>query len=250
MKKFADEALDGLIVFSLGSYVSKAPMKMVLKVLETLAPLKQRLVMRLDSEYAAKIKEISKLPDNVMFVNWLPQNELLAHQNTILFISHCGNFGRSEALFHGVPILAIPIFGDQWGHANQIAERGFGLKVDYLDFQDKFEEILLHMLQNDSFGKAILKASKIFHSRTPPSKKAADAIEHVLKFGSNHLRPHAAYQLNIWQIFMADIFLFLYILLCSVVLASVYCIWAIGKWLLKKRGMRRKISSKDKAKSQ
>ena len=35
-----------------------------------------------------------------------------------------------EALYHGVPMVAIPLFGDQMDNAARIVSRGFGVKVD------------------------------------------------------------------------------------------------------------------------
>ncbi len=34
-------------------------------------------------------------------------------KNTRLFITHAGNNGQLEALYHGVPMLAMPVAGDQ-----------------------------------------------------------------------------------------------------------------------------------------
>lgn len=48
-----------------------------------------------------------------MIRKWFPQSDILAHPNTKLFISHCGLGGVNEAKFHGVPILGMPVFGDQ-----------------------------------------------------------------------------------------------------------------------------------------
>jgi len=38
------------------------------------------------------------------------------HKNTRAFITHGGLFGTQEAIYCGVPIIGIPLFGDQ--HAN------------------------------------------------------------------------------------------------------------------------------------
>ena len=67
----------------------------------------QRIVWNYDS---TKIKVI---PKNIKFMKWLPQNDLLGHPNIRLFITHCGNAGQHESLYHGVPMLGIPIHSDQ-----------------------------------------------------------------------------------------------------------------------------------------
>lgn len=39
---------------------------------------------------------------------------LVAHKNTKLFITHSGLMSSQEAIYHGVPMLGIPIFADQF----------------------------------------------------------------------------------------------------------------------------------------
>ena len=46
-------------------------------------------------------------------VPWLPQNDVLGHKQTKLFLSHCGSNSVYEAAYHGVPMVAIPFGGDQ-----------------------------------------------------------------------------------------------------------------------------------------
>jgi hypothetical protein len=50
-----------------------------------------------------------------VIADWIPQNDLLAHANTVLFVSHGGYNGISEAAFHGVPTVVIPALSDQVG---------------------------------------------------------------------------------------------------------------------------------------
>lgn len=63
----------------------------------------------------------------MLVVSWFPQQELLALPATRLFISHCGMNSVLESLYHRVPLLGLPIFGDQPDNAARLAERGLGL---------------------------------------------------------------------------------------------------------------------------
>ena len=53
--------------------------------------LPQRVVIKLDSEYWREAA-----PANVMVVPWVPQQAVLAHNNTRLFITHCGMHGEKR----------------------------------------------------------------------------------------------------------------------------------------------------------
>ena len=46
-----------------------------------------------------------KVPPNVMVVDWLPQQELLAHANTKIFITHAGQSSTQESWCHAVPTV-------------------------------------------------------------------------------------------------------------------------------------------------
>lgn len=66
------------------------------------------------------------IPDNVIIRKFVPQNDILAHPNTKLFVSHCGLLSMQESIWHGVPILGTPIFVDQfmvsmfWRHSRTL----------------------------------------------------------------------------------------------------------------------------------
>lgn len=63
---------------------------------------------------------------NVDLVEWLPQNDILAHPRIKLFIMHGGLNGLTEALLRGVPVIVIPIFADQFRNARNVERRGVG----------------------------------------------------------------------------------------------------------------------------
>ena len=46
-----------------------------------------------------------------------------------VFVTHCGNNGQYEAVFHGVPMVGLPIFGDQPHSAFRMQEHGYGVSL-------------------------------------------------------------------------------------------------------------------------
>ena len=55
---------------------------------------------------------------------------LLGHPKTRAFITHCGTNGIYEAIYHGVPMVGIPMFGDQYDNIARMKAKGAALKVD------------------------------------------------------------------------------------------------------------------------
>ena len=48
-----------------------------------------------------------------------------------VFVSHAGQNSVYETLYHGVPVVAMPICGDQFDYAIHMEEKGVALTVDY-----------------------------------------------------------------------------------------------------------------------
>lgn len=85
------------------------------------------------------------LPKNVLIHHYVPQIPLLKRAS--LFISHCGAASVSEAIYHGVPIMGIPLDVDQLVQAHFIEERGIGrcLNADRTN-QEEVSQTLRFML--------------------------------------------------------------------------------------------------------
>ena len=49
----------------------------------------------------------------------VPQQAVLAHPSTLLFVTHCGMHGVLEAVHHGVPMVGMPVFIDQVTYQNR-----------------------------------------------------------------------------------------------------------------------------------
>lgn len=74
----------------------------------------------------------SNLGSHVKTIGWGPQNDILGHKNVIAFFSHCGHNGMYEAAYHGVPVLGMPVYGDQFDNIRQIEHAGFGIRVNFV----------------------------------------------------------------------------------------------------------------------
>lgn len=67
-----------------------------------------------------------------------------AHPNVKAFISHGGLLSTIEATHFGVPILGIPIYGDQFMNIERAVENGYALRINYHELN---EETLLKNLE-------------------------------------------------------------------------------------------------------
>ena len=70
------------------------------------------------------------IPNNTLKLPWIPKNDVLGHNITLLFITHRGNNGQFEALYHGVPTIGLPLFSDHRYNALRMEYNGYGLALD------------------------------------------------------------------------------------------------------------------------
>lgn len=86
LQQYMDNSKNGVIVFTLGSVVRCAAMpKEKIKIFsEVFGKLKQNVLWKFEDESLANV------PSNVRIQKWLPQSDVLAHPNVVLFISHGG----------------------------------------------------------------------------------------------------------------------------------------------------------------
>lgn len=74
------------------------------------------------------LSQFGNVPDNILLQNFVPQRELLPHVDVV--ISHGGNNTVTEALYHGKPLLIIPVTGDQPESAGRVKYTGAGLRLN------------------------------------------------------------------------------------------------------------------------
>ena len=145
LNAFVSGAKDGLILFSMGSIVQgkDMPDEMRQKFLNVFSRLKQRVLWKWETD------DMPGLPANVKLSKWVPQQDVLGHPNTKLFITHGGLLSTQEATYHGVPLLGIPIFGDQDLNMQQAERAGYALTIEILELSEDGLEKVINKILSD-----------------------------------------------------------------------------------------------------
>lgn len=108
IKQFIESAEHGVVYFSLGGNLKPSKMTDEKKqaIQGALSKIKQKVIWKWDEEL--------KVDTNKFMVRkWFPQDDILAHDNVKLFVTHGGLLSCTESILRGKPIVGIPIFGDQ-----------------------------------------------------------------------------------------------------------------------------------------
>lgn len=74
---------------------------------------------------------------------------LPAHPKARLLIYHAGSAGIHEAINQGVPMLLMPLGGDQPPNAHLVAAKGMGLVLDVNDLDENRIRTSINTLLND-----------------------------------------------------------------------------------------------------
>ncbi|KAI3375257.1 hypothetical protein L3Q82_021764, partial [Scortum barcoo] len=200
----------GFIVFTLGSVVSEMPEETTSVFLEAFRQIPQKVIWRYTGQVPGNV------PENVKLMHWVPQNDLLAHSGVRAFITHAGSHGLYEGLCHGVPMLMVPLSGDQPDNARKLESRGAGVVLDILSITTKSLLQGLNEVINDTRYKENVQKLSALHRDRPidPLKLSVYWTEFVMRHkGAKHLRP-AVHDLNWIQYYCLDVM----VLLASVVL--------------------------------
>lgn len=163
-----------------------------------------------------------KIPQNVHVQDWLPINDLLAHEKAKLFISHGGALSTQEAMFHGVPVLGIPFWGDQHVNLKQMSERNLSLTLDFTSItEDKLFNSIKKLLEDPLYRNNIKKVSQQFKDmQEHPLKRAVNWVDFVIKHnGAQFLSPRSRY-LNYFVAASLDVILFL--ILVTIILFIIF----------------------------
>ncbi|XP_034536370.1 UDP-glucuronosyltransferase 2A3-like isoform X1 [Notolabrus celidotus] len=216
----------GVIIMSLGTFVSELPADITNEIAAAFAKLPQKVIWR------HKGSKPATLGNNTLLVDWMPQNDLLGHPKIKLFVAHGGTNGVQEAIYHGVPVVGLPVFFDQYDNLLRLEERGAAqiLTLATVDKDNIFLNAIQTVLNEPSYRTNMQRLSRL-HRDTPmkPLDSALFWIEFVIRHkGAAHLRTES-YKMPWYSYHSVDIVLFLagallLVLLTAFMLIKCLCI--------------------------
>ncbi|XP_064112822.1 UDP-glycosyltransferase UGT5-like isoform X2 [Macrobrachium nipponense] len=205
----------GVIYFSLGSITkgTTLPTKYRNMFIKAFSKLNQRILWKFETD-------LEGIPENVMIKPWLPQQDILGHPNVKVFISHGGRLSMQESLYHGTPMVTLPLFGDQPINGARVIANGWGLSLNY---EDLSVELIISSLEevtnNATYVENVVKTSRLYKDQlTSPVERAVFWTEYVIRHrGALKLRSPAA-SLSWVQLLLLDVLaLFLLVIILSLI---------------------------------
>ena len=122
--------------------------------------LPQHVIMKLASPQWA-----AAAPSNVLAVPWVPQQAVLAHPNTRLFITHCGMHGVLEAIHYAVPMVGMPVFIDQGDILTRMEEAGIAVGVSKEASSEEIHQAIREVRDNKEYKRNIVKLSEVLRDK-------------------------------------------------------------------------------------
>lgn len=207
LEEFVQSSGDhGVIIMSMGTFVNGLPADLANNIAAVFAKLPQKVIWKHKGDRPAS------LGNNTLVVDWMPQNDLLGHPKVKLFVAHGGTNGVQEALYHGVPILGLPLYFDQYDNLLRLKERG-GVKllnILTVDKDDNFQKAIEEVLNEPSYSMNMQRISRLHRDKPMhPLDTALFWIEFVMRHkGAAHLRSES-YRLPWYSYHSVDVILFL-----------------------------------------
>ncbi|MBJ8024992.1 macrolide family glycosyltransferase [Bacillus cereus] len=124
------------------------------------------------------VNQFKDIPYNFKVYNYVPQLEVLKH--TDVFVTHGGMNSSSEALYYGVPLVVVPVTGDQPLVAKRVAEVGAGIRLNRKEITPKLlRETVEKVIDDVTFRE---KSRKVGESLRDAGgyKKAIEEIEQFM----------------------------------------------------------------------
>ncbi|XP_075986013.1 UDP-glucosyltransferase 2-like [Anticarsia gemmatalis] len=245
LKTYLDSSKNGVIYMSLGTNVrpSLLPPEKVQMIVKAFSKLPYDVLWKWDKD------ELPGRSKNIRIFKWLPQSDLLRHPKIKVFITQGGLQSTDEAITAGVPLIGIPMLGDQWYNVEKYIHHNIGIKLDINTLkEEELRSAIDTVIADPSYRQNIIRLRELM--RDEPMKPLDRAVwwtEYVLRHGgAKHLRSPAA---NISWTELIELELVLIVLFVFVVGLTGVSIILCNIWQCFRRSGRKNKASKSKKRS-
>ncbi|XP_053664500.1 UDP-glycosyltransferase UGT5-like [Anopheles marshallii] len=246
IQRYMDEASDGVIYFSMGSMLKgrNFPEEKRAAFVNVFRGLKENVIWKYEND------SLPNKPPNVLIKSWMPQSDILAHPKVKLFITHGGLLGTTESLYHGVPMVGIPIYGDQELNLARAEHAGYGVKLAYETLNEEtISAAIKKVLADPSYTERAQLISERYRDQPlGPAKTAVYWVEYVLRHGGAPQLQSPAVRLSFIEYNLLDV----YAVMIAIALSVLIGMGAAIKALLRRLGIVNRVhhDSKRRKKNQ
>ncbi|VDK33350.1 unnamed protein product [Gongylonema pulchrum] len=140
---------------------------------------------------------------------------MLGHPNLRAFVSHCGQNSLTEAVYQGVPLVCVPLFGDQKHNTQKAVKRKIAVHVDKSDLSpDTLKRAFGKVLHDAMYRKSSERLLEMIrHKPFSSRERLLRHVDFASKFGPIDSFDIAANDLSFVQYYLLDIFIPLLILI-------------------------------------
>lgn len=152
----------------------------------------------LDKEIVPRINGTSALEllqnrhPSWLFLENAPQRAILDHNSVTLFFTHAGPSSANEALYHGVRMVSMAIYGDQIHNSMRLVEAGVAVSIDKHTFTAEQISSCIATIVIDAdgeFRRNVRRMQRIAYVACRRKQAAADLIEeHIYDWGLRYER--------------------------------------------------------------
>ena len=168
---------EGKVVYlSLGS-LGCMDLALMQRLIDTLATMDHRVIVSM-----GPLKDQMRLGPRMYGDGFLPQPSILPQCD--LLITHGGNNTVCEGFTWGLPMIALPLFWDQYDNAQRVAETGFGVRLPTYDWgEDELVGALERLLADDGLRTRMAAIAAEVRAR-PGHVRGAVLIERLALTGA------------------------------------------------------------------
>lgn len=223
LQQYMDSSNNGVIYVSFGSNVKSINIgpELMTTLKTVLGNLEYNILWKYENA------SMANKPANVRLIKWAPQIDLLANKNIKLFITQGGQQSIDESVSRGVPLLAIPFFGDQEYNGEKISQLGIGKKISRKDVTpDRLTKTIKEVISNPQYKKMANKLAKlVLDTPMTPVETSVWWIEYAIRNRkAKHLKYKGRY-IPFYEYFFLDIII--------IHILAAYLIYVILKMVTK-----------------